>query len=72
MKFNYDKKEDILVIRFNSKRVAESDEVQEGIIFDYDSTGKIIAIEMLDARSRFPVGFSSKIKSGLFPVEVFA
>ncbi|MFA6006359.1 MAG: DUF2283 domain-containing protein [Candidatus Paceibacterota bacterium] len=72
MKFNYDKKEDILVIRFNEKKCAESDEVQPGVIFDYDSAGKIIAIEMLDARSRFPMGFSSKLKTGVFPVEVFA
>ena len=72
MKFNYDKKEDILVIRFNEKRCAESDEVQEGNIFDYDAAGKIIAIEMLDARKRFPAQFGAKLKTKAFPLEVFA
>ena len=37
----------------------ESDEVSEGIIFDYDAKGKIIAIEVLDASRRFPREFSA-------------
>jgi len=36
MKFNYHKKEDALYLRFNEALIAESDEIREGIILDYD------------------------------------
>ncbi len=49
MKFHYDKKVDALSIRFNDKRYAESDEVREGVVFDYDKKGGIIGIEILNA-----------------------
>ena len=49
MRFHYDKKEDALYIRFNENPYQKSEEIQEGIIFDYDKNGKIIGIEILDA-----------------------
>lgn len=49
MKFNYDPQVDALSIRFNDKPYFESDEVRDGVVFDYDNNGKIIAIEILDA-----------------------
>ena len=62
MKFHYDQKVDALSIRFNNKRYFESDEIAEGIIFDYDKFGKIIAIELLNASKKFPPNFKSKLK----------
>lgn len=61
MKFHYDQKVDALSIRFNNKRYFESDEVADGVIFDYDKAGKIIAIELLDASKRFPAGLKSQL-----------
>jgi len=61
MKFNYDKKEDAFYIRFNENAYEESDEVKEGIIFDYDKRGKIIGIEILDASQRLPRKFKSEM-----------
>ena len=49
MKFNYDPQADALSIRFNDKPYFKSDEVRDGVIFDYDNKDKIIAIEILDA-----------------------
>ena len=57
MKFHYDKKVDALAIRFNDKPYAESEEVREGIIFDYDRAGRVIGIEILDASKVLPRGF---------------
>lgn len=54
MRFHYDKKEDALYLRFNEQKYAESDEIEEGIIFDYDKHGRIIGIEVLHASRRFP------------------
>jgi uncharacterized protein YuzE len=68
MRFHYDKKIDALYIRFNEKRYVESDEVEDGIIFDYDKAGKIIGIEVLDASKRFPKEFKSKLHQKRIPV----
>jgi len=62
MKFQYDKKVDALYIRFNDKMYFESDEVKEGVIFDYDKKGKIIGIEVLDASKRFPKEFRASLQ----------
>lgn len=61
MKLHYDKKIDALYIRLNSQRYAESDEIQDGVIFDYDKQGKIIGIEILEASRKFPKDFSRGI-----------
>jgi uncharacterized protein YuzE len=68
MRFHYDKKIDALYIRFNEKRYVESDEVSDGIIFDYDRDGKIIGIEVLDASKRLPQEFGSKLRKKSLPV----
>ena len=62
MKFQYDQKVDALYIRFNDLQYAESDEVKDGVIFDYDKNAKIIGIEILDASKRFPKNFSADLK----------
>jgi uncharacterized protein YuzE len=49
MNFHYDKSVDALAIRFSQKPTIESDEIQPGIIFDYDKSGKVIAIEIIGA-----------------------
>lgn len=59
MRFHYDKKSDSLYIRFNEKRYFESDELKEGIVFDYDKNGKIVGIEILEASKKFPKEFYS-------------
>lgn len=60
MKFYYDKQSDALSIRFNDNPYAESDEVKEGVIFDYDQNNKIIGIEILDASKIMPGEFSKQ------------
>lgn len=49
MKVIYDKKTDTLSIILRSGKVAESDEPQPRIIFDYDKAGRLVSIELLDA-----------------------
>ena len=53
MNIVYDEEVDVLTITLNSNPVADSDEVQPGVIFDYDNSGKTISIEVLDASRRF-------------------
>ncbi|MBI2120005.1 MAG: DUF2283 domain-containing protein [Parcubacteria group bacterium] len=69
MNIRYSKNEDVLVIKLSDAPYAESDEVREGVIFDYDAKQKIIGIEILDASSRFPRKFQSDMrKSALSPM----
>lgn len=50
MKVRYDPEADVVYIWFREGEIAESDEIKEGIIIDYDSKGKLLAIELLDAK----------------------
>lgn len=50
MKLEHDPKIDALYVRFGRGTVESSQEVSPGIIFDYDAEGRIVAIEVLNAR----------------------
>ena len=52
MKVNYDAKTDTLTVVFRDVPVAETDEDKPGVILDYDATGNIVSIEVLDASRR--------------------
>jgi YD repeat-containing protein len=52
MKVNYDAKTDTLTVIFRDVPVAESDEEKPGVILDYDESGNIVSIELLDASRR--------------------
>lgn len=49
MEIIYDKETDTLSIILRPGKVAESDEVQPGLILDYDKAGRVVSIETLDA-----------------------
>ena len=49
MKVIYDKETDTLSIVLREGKVAESEEVREGLIFDYDKRGGLLSLELLDA-----------------------
>ena len=61
MKFHYDKQVDAFSLHFNDGEYAESDEVKDGIIFDYDRDGKIMGIEILNASRSFAAPFAKDI-----------
>lgn len=49
MKVIYDPDTDTLSLLFREEPVAESDELREGLIIDYDGNGRIVSVEVLDA-----------------------
>ena len=52
MKINYDPDVDILRILLTDAVIEESDEVEAGVIFDYDNQGTVVGIGILDASKR--------------------
>ncbi len=49
MKVIYDRETDSMTIIFADSPVAESDEEKPGMILDYDDSGNIVSLEILDA-----------------------
>jgi len=52
IKINYDQDVDILRILLTDAVIEESDEIETGVIFDYDNQGNVVGIEILDASKR--------------------
>jgi len=64
MKIEYDKATDTMtVILRDGASVAGSDEDTPGIVFDYDASGELISLEILDASRR--VTDTSKVEFSL-------
>ena len=53
-KVTYDAEVDAAYIRFSRERVQESEEVAQGIVLDYDKDGRIVGMEVLDAKRHLP------------------
>jgi len=53
MKIEYNKKVDIMYLRFKEGKYAFSEELNENAIIDLDEKGRILAIELLDISKIF-------------------
>ncbi len=52
MEIKYDETANVLIIRFKREKIAESEEVDEGVIVDYNSHGEVVAIEILNPKGK--------------------
>jgi uncharacterized protein YuzE len=50
----YDAEADAAYIRFYAETLQESKEVSNGIVLDYDSEGRIVGMEVMQARTNLP------------------
>jgi len=66
MKVRYDSETDTLIVIFADSPVAESDEDKPGTILDYDASGNLVSIEILDASRR--VGLPTQIEYQVVPL----
>ena len=48
----YDPEANAAYIRFSPEPVEESEEVSDGIVIDFDAEGRIVGLEVLDARAQ--------------------
>ena len=68
MKVIYDSETDTLTVIFTETQVSESDEDKPGVILDYDASGNLVSLEILDASQR--VGLPTQIEYQLVPAGV--
>ena len=52
MRLKVDKKNDALYFRLDEAAIVESEEVQPGVILDYNEKGEVVGIEILNLSSR--------------------
>jgi len=52
MRITYDTEVDVLRILFSKAAIEESDEERPGIILDFDKSGNMVGMEILDASKR--------------------
>ena len=52
MKFEYDPNADALYVRLSEEKVIESEQVQPGIVLDFNEAGQVGGIEVLAASKR--------------------
>ncbi len=52
MRIEYDPGVDAFYVRLNDSKIIESEEVQPGIVLDFDATGKVVGVEVLNVSKR--------------------
>ena len=62
MKITLNRDDDALYIRLDSTApVIESEEVEPGLVLDFDAGGRVVAIEVRALSERFPAGERSSM-----------
>ena len=52
MRLKIDRENDALYFRLDETEIGESEEVQPGVILDFDKNGRVVGIEMLALSTR--------------------
>lgn len=55
MRLHYDEEADAIYLRLDDGTpILESEEVQPGIVLDFNADGQVVGIEVLGVKARFP------------------
>jgi uncharacterized protein YuzE len=54
MRLIMNREDDALSFRLDESAIAESEEVQPGVILDFDEDGRVVGVEFLGIRARIP------------------
>lgn len=61
MRVRVDRDADALYFRLNENPVVQSEEVQPGVILDFDENGLVVGLEMLDLSRRMTIDDMKKL-----------
>lgn len=62
MRIKIDEANDALYIRLDESKIVESEEIQPGIILDYNDKGQTVGIEILGIKKRVPIEQLKKLQ----------
>lgn len=54
---HYDEKSDALYLRLDESKIIESEEVQPGIVLDYNDNKQVVGVEILRVKERVPLAY---------------
>ncbi len=54
MRLKVDKENDALYFRLDEAAIVESEEVEPGVVLDFNNEGKVVGIEILELSKRTP------------------
>ena len=54
MKLHYDPEVDALYLRLGDAKIIQSEEVRPGVVLDFDAQDRVVGVEILDVKKRFP------------------
>ncbi|HDH31755.1 MAG TPA: DUF2283 domain-containing protein [Candidatus Wolfebacteria bacterium] len=55
MKIHYDEKADAVYVRLDDSKIIDSQEVEKGIILDFNENNQVVGIEILRVKNRVPL-----------------
>lgn len=55
MKVHFDEKADAIYLRLDESKIIESQEVQPGIILDFNEDDQVVGVEILRVKHRVPL-----------------
>ena len=55
MKVHYDEKSDAMYVRLDDSKIIESEEVNPGIILDFNEENQVVGLEILRVKKRVPL-----------------
>lgn len=65
MRMRYDEQADALYLRLDESKIIDSQEVQPGVILDFNESNQVVGIEILRLKERAPL---ANLKQLLFEV----
>jgi uncharacterized protein YuzE len=62
MKIHFDEKADALYFRLDDSKIVESQEIQPGIVLDFNENNQVVGIEILGVKDRVPLADLKRIQ----------
>lgn len=62
MRIRFDEEADAIYLRLDESRIIESEEVQPGVILDFNEHNQVVGIEILNVKARVPLADLKQIR----------